>query len=98
MHLALFVANFMEEYGLNQTTLTRGLGVPCHTIGQLLRQKRGLSFDMAVRLGTFFGDGPIIWMNLQRDYEMDVAEEKGVLQIIRASVKPVDIADKGHFS
>jgi addiction module HigA family antidote len=89
LHPAVIAADFMEEYGLSQADLARGLGVPRSAVSELLQQKRGLSVEMAVRLGTFFGDGASIWWNLQREFDFDSAESSGVVKKLQLQVKPL---------
>jgi antitoxin HigA-1 len=92
LHPALILKDFLEEYHLTQADLARGLGVPRAAISDLLKQKRGISMEMAVRLGTFFGDGTLIWTNLQREYEFDMMDQSGVLEQITATITPLSIA------
>ena len=40
------------------------------------RDKRGITGDTALRLGRWFGTGPDIWMNLQKYYELRLAEQE----------------------
>jgi antitoxin HigA-1 len=46
------------------------LGVPTNRLTQIIRGKRGISGDTALRLGRWFGTGPNIWINLQKNYEL----------------------------
>ena len=58
---------------MTRTELARQIGVPPNRISQLIRGKRDLTADTALRLGRFFGTGPELWMNLQKNYELDKA-------------------------
>jgi antitoxin HigA-1 len=92
LHPGLVLADFMTEYGLTQAALARGLDVPRAAVSDILRQKRGISVEMAIRLGAFFGDGPEIWSNLQRQFDFDTAEARGLTARIRASIHPVEVS------
>ena len=53
--------------------LARDLDVPPNRIGHIVKGKRAITADTALRLGAYFGVSPEIWLNLQVDYEMRVA-------------------------
>jgi antitoxin HigA-1 len=64
----------MEEVGLSANALAAKLGVPANRISAIVRGSRGITADTALRLGRFFGQTPEFWMNLQRTYDLVVAE------------------------
>jgi addiction module HigA family antidote len=59
---------------LNANTLAKALGVPANRITAILKGQRGITGDTALRLGTFFNTSPEFWMNLQKTYELRLAE------------------------
>ena len=64
-----------SEPVLNATTLAGALGVPPNRITAIIKGQRGITGDTAVRLGTFFSTTPEFWMNLQKTYELRLAEK-----------------------
>jgi addiction module HigA family antidote len=58
-------ADILQELGMTQTQLATALGISRHTINQLVNQKRGMTLDMALRLGQFTQTSPEMWLNLQ---------------------------------
>lgn len=73
---------------LNANTLAKALGVPANRITAILKGQRGITGDTALRLGTFFNTSPEFWMNLQKTYDLRVAEKAlpgKVLKQIQAS-------------
>jgi addiction module HigA family antidote len=64
----------MQELGLSANALATKLSVPANRISAILRGSRGITADTALRLGRFFGQTPEFWMNLQRTYDLVVAE------------------------
>jgi antitoxin HigA-1 len=50
--------------------------VPTDRIAEILNGRRSVTGDTALRLGHFFGTSPEFWMNLQKLYELRVAENK----------------------
>jgi addiction module HigA family antidote len=79
-----------EEYliplGLSANALARDLNVPAPRINDIVRERRGISADTAMRLARHFGGDARSWLNLQVAYDLRVAEianakriEKGVM-------------------
>lgn len=88
IHPGEVLADELQERGLNATALARQLRVPANRITQLIAGKRNLTADTALRLGRFLGTGPELWMNLQKAYELRLAEQalkEELKQIPRAS-------------
>jgi addiction module HigA family antidote len=61
---------FLVPMGITEYRLARLLAVPPQSVNDIALEKRGISADMAVRLGRFFGTSPEFWMNLQSAYEL----------------------------
>ena len=47
--------------------------MPTNRLTQIMQGKRGITGDTALRLGRWFGTGPDIWINLQKNYELRMA-------------------------
>jgi len=67
--------DFLEPLNLSQMQLARALHVPATCVNNIVRGKRGVTGEMALRLGRYFGTGPEFWMNVQARYNLDVAED-----------------------
>jgi antitoxin HigA-1 len=69
-----------EEYlgplGLSANALGRAIGVPGNRISDIVRQRRDMSADTAIRLGRFFDVDPRFWLNLQDAFDLSVAESE----------------------
>ena len=76
-----------SEPRLNANTLAKALSVPANRITAILKGQRGMTGDTALRLGTFFNTPPGFWMNLQKAYELRLAEQT-VGRDIKKTVKP----------
>ena len=74
IHPGEFLADELEEIEITATELSRQVDVPANRISQIIRGKRDITADTALRLGKFFGTGAPLWMNLQKTYELDKAE------------------------
>jgi addiction module HigA family antidote len=62
---------FMEAMEITAYQLAKTLHFP--GIYEVVREERGISADLALRLGKYFGMTPQFWMNLQADYDLRVA-------------------------
>jgi addiction module HigA family antidote len=80
----------MEEVGLSANALATHLGVPANRISAIINGSRGVTADTALRLGQFFGQTPEFWMNLQRTYDLVVAER--AIQDELKAVRPLAAA------
>ncbi|MDR3425578.1 MAG: HigA family addiction module antitoxin [Alphaproteobacteria bacterium] len=66
----------LQALGMSANELAKELGVPTNRLTQIMAGKRGISGDTALRLGRWFGTGPDIWMNLQKNYELRLATQE----------------------
>ena len=64
---------FMKPLGLSVSELARNIDVPPGRISEIIRAKRAITADTALRLGKCFNVSPELWLNLQTDYEIRVA-------------------------
>ena len=71
----------------DQTDTARELGVPQNRISDILRGRRGITADTALRLARYLNTTPEVWLNLQKAYELRVAELESGKDIAR-KVKP----------
>ena len=61
---------FLRPLKLSGYALAKALGVKPQSVNDIVLKKRGISAEMAVRLGRFLGTTPEFWMNLQSAYEL----------------------------
>jgi addiction module HigA family antidote len=76
IHPGEHLAEQLEELGMSAAELARQLKVPTNRITEILKGQRSVTGDTALRLGHFFGTSPEFWMNLQKLYELRLAEQK----------------------
>ncbi len=65
---------YMKPLGLSASALGRAIGVPGNRISDIVRQRRDVSADTAIRLGRFFEVDPRFWLNLQAAFDLSKAE------------------------
>ncbi len=61
---------FLKPMAISGYRLAKAVRVNCQTVNDIVLRKRGISADMALRLGRFFGTTSEFWMNLQSAYEL----------------------------
>ena len=66
---------FMKPLGLSANALAMELRVPVSRISEILRERRGISGDTALRLARYFNMSPEFWMGIQTRYELDSAAD-----------------------
>jgi addiction module HigA family antidote len=76
IHPGEHLAEHLEELDMSAAELARRLKVPTNRITQILNGRRAVTGDTALRLGHFFGTSPEFWLNLQKLYELRLAEQK----------------------
>ena len=82
--------DFLPDYGLTATGLAEALGVSRQTINELLRGRRAVSPDMALRLSRLFGNTPEFWLNAQRAVDLWVAAQ--AIKAEMKHIKPLKVA------
>ncbi len=65
---------FMLPLGLTAAALANAIGVTPARIGEIVRGRRGITADTALRLARYFDTDARSWMNLQSRYELECAE------------------------
>jgi len=86
---------FMEKHGLSASALAIRLHVPAPRVNDIVRERRGVSPDSALRLARFFRTTAQYWMDLQTAYDLAVAEALAGEQIVREVapvLEPKDVA------
>jgi len=87
----ILLEEFMKPRGLSQSKLARDLDVPVARVHDILRGRRGITADTALRLATYFRTTPDLWMNLQARYDLKRAERASG-RAIRTHVRPLKAA------
>jgi addiction module HigA family antidote len=72
--------DFLEPLGLTAYKLAKDIGVQQTRVSQILRGERAITLDTAMRLSRYFGTGPLVWLNLQLDYDLEELEVGGTEQ------------------
>src|SRR6266581_6665081 len=80
---------FMTPLGLSVNKMAMDLRVPVTRIADIVRERRGITADTALRFARYFKNSPIFWMNLQTRYDLEVAQDEIAAKVAR-DVQPLE--------
>jgi antitoxin HigA-1 len=81
--------DFLPDYGLTVTSLAEAIGVSRQTINELLRERRAVSPEMALRLSRLFGNTAEFWLNAQR--AVDLWEASRAIEQAMSQIQPLSV-------
>ena len=79
--------DFLPDYDLTVASLANAIGVSRQSVNELLREHRGVSPEMALRLAQLFGNSPEFWLNAQR--ALDLWDAAQAIKNDIARIKPL---------
>ena len=89
IHPGAHLAEILEELGVSQYRLAKTIGVPPIRINEIVRGRRAITADTALRVGRALGTTAEFWLNLQRMYDLDIAravtDTSGIEPLVGAS-------------
>lgn len=72
----ILLEEFLKPMGISQYRLAKDIGVQPTRINQIVKGKSGVSAGTALRLGRYFQMSAQFWVNLQANYELEIARDK----------------------
>jgi len=87
----ILMEEFLKPLGTSQNKLGRDLGVPAQRISDIVRGKRSITVDTALRLARYFKTTPQFWLNLQSHYDLEMARETRLVDRINRYVREREI-------
>ena len=72
----VLLEEFLVPMGLSQNRIAREIGVPPRRINEIVRGKRSVTADTALRLARYFGTTEAFWMGLQADFDLEEARSR----------------------
>ena len=88
IHPGKFLKESLEEPGISQAALARGLAVAPMRISHVLKGTRPITAELALLLGRALGQSPQHWLNLQADFDLKVANGR-VDHALRSTARPI---------
>ena len=83
----ILAEEYMAPLGLSAKALARAIDVPGNRISDIVRGRRDVSADTAIRLGKYFDVDPRFWLNLQSAYDLSRAENEHDYSGLRSRVE-----------
>ena len=84
--------DFMKPLGMTAYAVAKALGVTPIAISEIVRRKRAVSAEMALKLGRLFNVSPELWLGIQADYDLELARDRSEAEIFRR-VQPIKRVD-----
>jgi len=72
----VLLEEFLTPFKLSQNAMARGIQVSPRRINEIVRGKRSITADTAIRLAVYFGNSEQFWTGLQSDYDLEEARKK----------------------
>ena len=82
----------LEANSITQTQLADATGLPVSRINDLVKERRGITVDSAIRLGKALGTSTELWLNLQRAYDLEEAEKSKGTEYRQIKLLPLKAA------
>jgi addiction module HigA family antidote len=76
IHPGVHLAEELKELGLSAAEFARQIDVPTNRITSIINGQRSISADTALRFGHWFGSTPEFWLNLQKTFELRLAQQQ----------------------
>jgi len=83
----ILLEDVLKPLGMSVNQMAKALAVDAARLNEIVRGRRGITADTALRLSRYLGTTPEFWLNLQSQYELRVARQRKQKEIERA-VKP----------
>jgi len=97
IHPGEILADELSGIGVTPTALARQIKVPANRLSEIIRGRRAITGDTALRLGHWFGTAPQFWLNLQTAYDLRVAAGQAGKKINKLP-RRCDQADASHHA
>ena len=85
----ILLEEFLQPLKISQNKLARDIDVPVARVNEIIKAKRSVSTDTALRLAIYFGTTAEFWVNLQSRYDLKLAR-KAILPKIERGVRPLE--------
>jgi len=69
-HPGIFLQELLDEMSITPYRLAKDTFMPATRVGDILKERRAVTPDTAMRLAKYFGSSPSYWLNLQSSYDL----------------------------
>ena len=91
----ILLEEFLKPLGISQNRLARDLATPVVRVNEIVRGKRTVTVDSALRLAKYFQTTPQFWLNLQAHYDLEMAKETHLVDQIDREVRERELVVPG---
>lgn len=77
---------FLAALNLTAYRLAQDVGIPQTRLSEILKRKRRITADTALRLGRYFGNSPKFWLGLQNDYDLEKEQRTHATELERIPI------------
>src|SRR6267143_6089318 len=88
----ILLHDFMQPLNLSSYKLAKELGVTAPTVNEIVRRRRAVTAEMALRLSRYFGTTAQLWQNRQTQYDLEIANRRIGKRVERA-IQPLTRPD-----
>src|SRR5437016_575623 len=97
IHPGEHLAEELKELGISAAELARQIDVPVNRVTGIINGRRSITADTALRLGHWFGTSPEFWLNLQKLYELRLAQAK-IGEMVEKLPRRTDREPRGAYA
>lgn len=83
----ILMEEFLIPFGISAYKLAKDIAIPQTRVSQILKGKRSITADTALRLSRYFGNSAKFWLGLQDDFDLE--EESRTKKTLISSIKPL---------
>ncbi|MBN8996822.1 MAG: HigA family addiction module antidote protein [Rhizobiales bacterium] len=87
----ILIEEFMKPLGVSPNRLARDIDIPVSRVSEIVRGRRSITADTALRLGEYFGTSPEFWLNLQTGFDLRRVRATA-WETIRKRIRPLQAA------
>jgi addiction module HigA family antidote len=88
--------DFLKPMGISAYRLSKGANIDQTRISEIIRGKRSVTADTALRLARFFGNSPEFWLNLQAHYDLE--QKKREMEKDLKKIRPCSLLKRPSYS
>jgi addiction module HigA family antidote len=87
----ILIEEFMKPLGVSQNRLARDIDIPVSRVAEIVKGRRTITADTALRLGEYFGTSAEFWLNLQTSFDLRRVRATA-WEAIRKRIRPLQAA------
>lgn len=76
IHPGEVLADAFREAGISPSSAAIAMGLPSNTFTRIIKGQRNITAPIALRIARYFGTSPDVWIGIQTDYDLDVANDR----------------------